>query len=619
MTKKLFIIISLSLLFAKAAQPQDIQFTGNARQTVGVGETFNLIYSVNAQAANFRGPSITNFDVLSGPFTSTSSSIRAVNGRTTMSISSTFTYILRANKEGTFEIPAALVTANNKQYRSNVVVIKVEKNANGQNTTAGGTTGRSGAQNNSGIQSGSNDVYLKAFASNANPVQGEGIIVTYKIFTKVPINQININKLSSFEGFWSQNLIKDNEKFTQTQQVIDGEKYEVAEIRKISLFPLKSGKLVIDPLELECIAQIKRQTKTKTGDPFFDDFFNDSFFNQSYASVEKSLKSNPLVINVKPLPTEEKPVDFSGAVGSFTFKTDLDKTQGKTNDPIDLKCTITGKGNIQLIDKLNVSFPPDFDAYDPKITNNISTTAAGVSGSQTFDYLVIPRKAGKFTIKPITFSYFDLEKRRYVTLTSPSYTINVEKGTGDNTTVTYSGAGKEDIKYIGSDIHHIKNQPLVLQKIGTYFFGSTLFFIMMLLPVVLFFAFIIFWKKQEVRRSDTILMKNRKATRVAIKRLKKASIFLKEQKQEEFYIEISQALWGYLSDKFSIPLADLSIDSVHEALKNKNVNNEIIDQFIDTLNNTEYARFAPGEKSMIMGKTYQEALDIITRIERELR
>ncbi|MCX6248399.1 MAG: BatD family protein [Bacteroidetes bacterium] len=620
MRKRILLAFCLSFLTVNFALAQDVQFTGSARSVVGVGETFNLTYSVNAQASGFVGPSITGFDVLSGPFSSTSSSIRTINGRTSMSIACTFTYILRANREGSFEIPAATVTADNKQYRSNTVPIKVVKNGgSGQSAAPGSGQGSNGSQNSGGIQSGSNDVYLKAYASNANPMQGEGIIVTYKIFTKVPINQININKLSSFEGFWSQNLIKENDKFNQYTQVIDGEKYVVADIRKIALFPLKSGRLVIDPLELECIAQIKRQTKSKTGDPFFDDFFNNSFFNESYANVEKSLKSNPLVITVKPLPTAEKPVDFSGAVGSFTFKTELDKTKTRTNDAINLKCTISGKGNIQLIDKLNISFPPDFETYDPKINNNVTTTGAGVSGNQTFEYLIIPRKAGKFTIKPITFSYFDLEKRRYITLSSPTYTIDVEKGSGDNATVTYSGAGKEDIKYIGSDIRHIKNQPLLLREAGTFFFGSFFFFVMLLLPVVLFVVFILFWKKQEERRSDTLLMKNRKATRVAIKRLKKANAFLKEQKQEEFYIEISQALWGYLSDKFSIPMAGLSIDSVHEALVNKGVTDEIIRQFVETLNNTEFARFAPGEKAMIMEKTYQEALEIITRIERELK
>jgi hypothetical protein len=618
MYKKIFLIFCSFLLILSVTRAQEVQFTGNAKPVVGVGETFNLIYTVNAQATSFHGPAIQGFDVLTGPYTSTSSSIRAVNGRTTMSISYTFTYILRASREGTFDIPGATVIADNKQYKANTVTIKVVKNtAASQGSVPGGNAGRSN-QGSGEITSGSNDVYIKTVVDNTNPIQGEGIILTYKIFFKVPISQPNITKPASFEGFWSH-ILKDNIKLNQYNQTIDGEVYHVAELLKVVLYPLKSGKLVIDPYELECVAQYKRQTKTKTGDPFFDDFFNNSFFNESYANVEKKLKSNSLVINVRPLPTAEKPVDFSGAVGTFTFTTDLDKTQAKTNDAINLKCTITGKGNIQLIDKLNTSFPPDFETYDPKITNNVNTTGAGVSGSQTFEYLIIPRKPGKFTIKPIPFSYFDLEKKRYVTLTSPEYTINVEKGTGDNSTVAYSGPGKEDIKYIGSDIRHIKNQTLLLQHNGAFFFASPLFFLAMILPVILFFILIFVWKKLEVRRSDTLLMKNRKATRVAIKRLKKANTFLKEKRQEEFYIEISQALWGYLSDKFSIPLADLSMESVREALIQKDVSDEIISQFIQTLDNTEFARFAPGEKTMIMEKTYNEALEIITRIERELR
>jgi hypothetical protein len=619
MRRKIFWIFGLLLFIVTASVAQNVQFSGSSKSVIGVGETFYLTYTVNAQAENFKGPAIKGFDILSGPFTSTSSNIQAINNRTSMSITYTFSYILRATREGSYDIPPASVTVSNKQYQSNTVTIKVVKNSgNGQSPSQGGTGGNSNDQNKD-VQSAANDVIVKAYVSNANPLQGEGVNVVYKLFFKVNVGNLNITREPSFPGFWTQKNTGDNTKAQTYKQTIDGQSYMVVDIRKYTLFPLKSGKITIDPLEIECVAQIKRQTRSKTGDPFFDDFFNDSFFNNSYANVEKSLKSNALVVNVRPLPTAEKPVDFSGAVGSFTFKTELDKTHVTANDAINFKCTITGKGNIQLIDKLNVSFPPDFETYDPKVTSNFNTGGSNVSGSQVFEYLIIPRKAGRFNIKPITFSYYDLEKRRYVSTSSPLYTIDVDKGNGENTNVTYSGAGKEDIKYIGSDIRHIKSQPFHLIKTGTYFFLSRGFILMLILPVILFILFIIFWKKQEVRRSDTVLMKNRKATRVAIKRLKKANGFLKEQKQEPFYVEISQALWGYLSDKFGIPLADLSIDSVHEALVRKNVSDDIIRQFIETLNNTEFARFAPGEKSMVMGKTYNEALETITRIERELK
>jgi hypothetical protein len=465
----------------------------------------------------------------------------------------------------------------------------------------------------------SNDVYVKAYVTNANPYQGEGIVVTYKLFFKVNIGNVNINKFSSFPGFWSQNLISETDKMQPYKQMIDGEQYVVVDIRKIALFPLKGGRLSIDPLELTCVAEIKRQTKTKTGDPFFDDFFNDSFFNNSYATVEKSLKSNPLYINVKPLPESDKPSDFNGAVGNFTFRPEIDQTKLKTNEPITLKFVISGQGNIQLIDKMNIAFPPDFETYDPKITSDIKTSAAGVSGTQTFEYLLIPRKPGKFTIKPVSFSYFDLAKQKYIRFSSPQYDIEVEKGSGDVSTLTYSGASKEDIKYIGSDIRHIKNQPMLLRKAGTLFFNSTGFWLWIILPLLAFIAMVLIWKKQAKRRSDTLLMKNRKATKIARKRLKKAADFLRSGKQEEFYIEISQALWGYLGDKFGIPLADLSMEAIHQTLVSKNVDEEIINQFIETLNNTEYARFAPGDKSLMMEKIYNEALELITKIERRLK
>ena len=541
----IFSFIAFVFLTAWDGYSQEVRLTGQAKPVVVVGETFTLVYSLNAQGSGFRGSNMQGFDMLSGPNTSTSSSIRSVNGSTTMSITYTFTYLLQATREGSFEIPAATVVVNGKQITSNTISIKVVKNSN---PTANQSQG-SGNQNRGGVSQAatpsgnSNDVYIKAFASSSSPQLGEGIVITYKIFTKVPIAQINISKLSSFSGFWSQNLLKENDKLQQTTQVIDGEQYIVADIRKIALFPLKSGRLVIDPLELGCVAQVRRQSKTRTGDPFFDDFFNDSFFNSGVANVEKNLKSNPLVINVQPLPEAGKPADFSGAVGSFTFHSEVDKTRLKTNEAVTLKCTVSGKGNIQLIDKMNISFPPDFESYDPKITSDIQTSPSGISGNQVFEYLLIPRKPGKFTLKLITFSYFDLDKKRYVSLTSPEFSLDVEKGSGESGTVmTYSGANKEEIKYIGSDIRHIKDNIFTLTPVGTRLFFSMRFWILLLFPIILFLIFLILWRKLAARRSDTVLMKNLKATKIARKRLQKAEEFRKSMEQEKFYIAISQSL-----------------------------------------------------------------------------
>ena len=617
---KYFIIGFLFTLFSLNLCAQEIEFTASVKPVVSVGETFVLTYSVNAQGVNFSGPKILGLNVLSGPNTSTSSSIRSINGRTSMTITYTNSYLLQASRVGNFEIPAATVTVDGKSYRSNKVTIQVQTGAtNSQSPGQANQPGKQQTPAQGGVQTNANDVFLKAYVSRTKPYQGEGIIVTYKLFTRVPIAQISINKLSSFQGFWSQNLLRDNERFPQYNQTINGEQYVVAEIRKIALYPLKSGKLTIEPLEVECVAQIRRQTRQRTGDPFFDDFFNNSFFSSSYATVEKALKSNPLVINVKTLPLENKPASFGGAVGSFTFRSDIDKTTLQTNEPVTLKFVISGKGNIQLIEKLNVTFPPDFEVYDPKIVSDYKTTASGVSGIQSFEYLIIPRKPGEFKIKPVTFTFFDLAKQSYVTLKSPEYALNVEKGSGESAVMTYTGVNKEEIQYIGSDIRHIENQNFTIRKAGTGFFGSWIYFLSLFIPLVLFIALLIFFKKEAARRRDTLLMKNRKATRVARKRLKKAEAFMKSGKQNDFFEEISQALWGYLSDKFGIPLAGLSMDSVKEALRKKEVSDEIIEQFMSTLNDTEFARFAPGDKTLKMEEIYGKAMEIILKIERELK
>ncbi|MCK4288434.1 MAG: protein BatD [Bacteroidales bacterium] len=615
---KIFILVLI--FFSKSVLADEVKFTASTRMIVEVGKQFQLTYTLNAQGTNFRGPALNDFLVLSGPNTSSSSSIQVINRKMTQSVTNTFTYYLKAIKEGTFTISPASVKAGNKYYRSNTLTIKVVKSGTNTNVSQQSIAGQKRQQVQPQTRSETKDVFLKATANKTNPFQGEQVIVTYKIYTKVPIAQISIDKLSSFPGFWSKNLLNDNERLKQSTEIINGEEYITANIRKITLFPQKTAKLEIDPMELECIAQIRKQkTRRTTSDPFFDSFFDDPFFNRSYQNVEKSLKSNPLTINVKPLPLKNKPANFSGAVGNFTFKSSIDRTELKTNEAITLKYTISGKGNIELINKLNVSFPPDFEVYDPKITNRIKTSPLGVSGSCTFEYLLIPRNPGEFNTKPVYFSYFDINTKQYITKSTPDYTIKVEKGSGTLANISYIGVNQEDIKYIGSDIRHIKSNILNLQKINVYFFGSTAFYLLMIIPVVFFILLIIIWKNQTKKRNNISLMKNKKATKVARKNLRKAHAFLKSGSKEEFYIEISQALWGYLSDKFNIPRAELSMDSVNDALLKKKVNKEIIRQFIDTLNNCEFARFAPGDSSSTMDEIYREALEIISKIERELR
>ena len=585
----------LLMLFSGQINAGEIRFTAAAKSAVRVGEQFQLTFQINAEGTGFRGPSIKDFKVITGPNHSSSSSVQIIKGKVSRETSYTFTYILSAVKEGVFTILPATINYKGKQYKSNSLKINVVK----------------------GIKQ--DDVYIKTVVNKTNPYQGEQIILTIKFYTCVQIKGINQNKISSFPGFWSKNIRENEKTYPQKQKHINGKEYIVAEIGKFALFPQKSGEITIEPAEVNCVAQIRTSSQRRSSDPFFDSFFNDPFFSSGYKNVDKQLFSNSVKINVKPLPLKNKPKDFSGAVGTFTFNSKIDRTEIKTNEAINLKFTLKGRGNIQLIDPPNVTFPPDFEVYDPETKSNIKINGSGVSGTRTFEYLVIPRNPGDYSIKPVKFTYFDISKKEYVPIITPEYKINVDKGEGAFQNITYSGVSQEDIKYIGKDIRHIKLMPFEIRSIGVFFFRSDVFYILLISPVVIFILIIIIWKNRVKRRSNVAFMKNKKATKVSRKRLKTAHNFMKTGDENNFYVEISGALWGYIIDKFNIPKADLSIDTVKDALLKKNCDENIINQFSDTLNNCEYVRFAPGDKSENMGKIYNEALEIISKTERELR
>jgi hypothetical protein len=609
-----FIILILSL---EDIQAQEIQFTASVKPVVRVGEQFRLTYDLNGEGKNFMPPDLSDFAILSGPNPSSSQSIQIINGQVTRTVSNSYTYYLRATKEGDYNIAPATVVVKGQRILSNALKIKVIAVSAQPPPTAHRPSQQQGGQEYSGTVSG-DDVFIRASVDNKSPWQGQQVIVTYKIYTKIPISQYSMDKIPSYNSFWALDLMDENQKPLQHNEVIDGQQYVVADIKKVALFPMKNGELTIDPLEVDVVAQVQTMTR-RSNDPFFDHFFNDPFFGSNVQNIQKTLYGNALKINVKPLPLHNKPSDFSGAVGQFSFKSNIDRTDLKANEAVNLKFSITGKGNIKLLDNLNVSFPPDFEVYDPKINNNINKSGDGISGARTVEYLIIPRNAGDFTIKPVTFNYFDPDKEDYVTLSSPSFTLDVTKGVGQAAGITYSGVNQSDIEYIGSDIHYIDTHPFVLHRIGSFFFGSIQYILFLMGILLLALISLLSWNVYYKRRSNVKLLRNRKATKVARKRLQKAFGFLKASDEILFYNEIAPALWGYISDKFNISLSELSMDSVRVALESKNVREDIMKPFIATLDHCEYARFAPGDKSVNMDHIYHEALDVITRIERELK
>lgn len=627
--KGLYIIFLLLFVWQGAWAGNNITFTARSRHQVVVGQQFQIVYEVNANGRNFSPPAdFDGLEILSGPNTSSSSSIQFINGKMSQSYSVTYSYIVMATHSGNVTIGPATIKVRGRRYTSNSLKIKVVKgsapSAQQAAAPANSSSGNTGATTQSAQQPAastaakvsSKDVYIKATVNNTHPYLGQQVIVTYRIYTRVPVTNLSLNKVASFKGFWSKDLLGNNSSLQQHNEMINGHRYVVAVIRKLALFPQQTGKLVIDPMELDCAVQIRLKTPVSGNNPF-NAFFNDPFFNQNVRTVQEKLISNALYFNVKPLPTKGKPGCFSGAVGNYTLSSSVDKTHLKTNDALTLKVVISGKGSIGLIGTPNVAFPSDFETYDPRISTKINKTNQGISGSKEFDYLAIPRTAGDYTIKSVKFCFFNPQDGQYHVLHTKSFQIHVKKGKGMG--IAYTTTNQQGIRIIGRDIRHIMEGPFALHPVNDFLFGTTLYYVLFALPVFLLLLVLIWWDTLKKRKANVSLIKNRKAQKIARSRLTDAQKMKKQGNDRAFYDEIAQALWGYISDKFDLQKANLSMDTVKDLLEKKNVAAETIQSFINTLNSIEYARFAPGDTKGKMENIYSEALNAIMQAERSLK
>ncbi len=604
--KKIAYILLLFVVIVNSAMAQ--KFTASASKTkVAVGETFQVTFSLNANGANFKMPALNEFDVYSGPNQSTSMSF--VNGAMSQSI--TLSYIIAAKKEGKLTIPPASVTVNGASVQSNSIAIEVVKGgaSNQQNQNNNGQQQNPTAP--SSVDIGDN-LFVKTSVNKTKVYQGEQVTVTHKVYTRYQLRGFQDIKFPDYTGFWSQDLPSNNQQIQVSSENIDGVVFNVAELKKTYLFPQRSGKLQIEPMKVEVV--VRKQSNRKPRDVF------EQFFGGGYEDATYSVKSKPITIDVTPLPDANKPAGFAGAVGDYSFKAEVNKDKVKANDAINLTVTINGKGNIKLIDPLKVNFPEDFETYDAKTKENITTGATGVSGSKTFDYLVIPRHEGDYAIDHIDFSYFDPEKKQYITLPSPEFKIHVDKGKdGDGGANIFNPRNKEDVKVLGNDIRYIKTNNIQLLPKENYFFGSGLFYLGLIMPFVLFFAFIFVRRKRIEQNKDVVAVKSRKATKMAKKQLLVAEKHLKSNNKELFYVEIFKALYGYLSNKLNIPTANLNKETITDSLKIKNVSETTIQQLLSTLDNCEFAHYAPSAVSGDLKNIYDNTVQLITKIEDEIK
>ena len=615
------------ILFIACAVPMalwaqdDPTLTVSTKKEVMVGERFQVVFEANAEGKNFKAPSFEGFTVVGGPFTSTSSSFQMVNGSMSHSVKCTYTFALQAYKEGIFHVGSASLTVKGNKVNSAPFDIKVVPDDGSHAAPSGGGTSSSGQsqQNTNDPKVSGKDLFLNVIPSKKSVYLGDQVVLTYKIYTKVPVSSVSYSKLPTYAGFWTKDISDNNGgSLRQSSEYINGIEYTTAEIQKTVVVPQRAGKLTLDPMVIECIAQIRTESNRQRSMDPFEAFFNDPFFNRNVTNVKKELTSQTLNLEVKSLPENGKPASFAGAVGNYNFKSEIDKTELSTNEAFTLTLTVSGTGNVELLQMPTPVFPPDFEVYDPKVTTSVNTTANGLSGTKKAEYLVIPRRAGSFNIPAVEFSYFNPSNETYQTLQSEPYEIQVEKGTGSEDGGGIYASNQEDIKYLGSDVRHIMTGGARLKPTSTVFFGSSAYYVALLALLVLFFVLLFVLKKREQLTQDTAANRNRKADKVARGRLKNAYQFLKAKDQEKFYVEMSQALWGYIADKMGIERSKLSMDTVSETMKNKNVPDELTQQFVDTLNSCEFARFAPGSAEEKMDDLYQRGIDVISKAEKVL-
>ena len=604
--KKLIIILIALIAYSTQAFADKVSFTASTPDAVVVGDQFRLSYTVTTQKVkDFRAPSIKGFDVLMGPSRSQQSSTQIVNGNVTSTSSITFTYILMANTAGEYTIGGASIVADGNQMVSNSVKIKVLP----QDQNSNGGQGGSSAHSSSGTSVSDQDLFITATASKTNVFEQEAFVLTYKIYTRESNLQLNNAKLPDFKGFHSQEIeMTTNARWTPEHY--RGRNYYTTVYRQFVLFPQQSGKLYIDPAQF----QMTIGKPVQSDDPF------DAFFNggSNVIEIKKSIATPKIAINVSPLPAG-KPADFSGGVGEFTVSSSINSKELKTNDAITIKLVISGTGNLKLISNPEIKFPEDFEVYDPKVDNQVRLTREGLTGNRVIEYLAIPRHAGTYKIPGVSFSYFDIRSKSYKTLKTEEYVVNIEKGAGNADQVIANFTNKEDLKVLGKDIRYIKQNEVTFQPKGSFFYGSMSYWLFYIIPALAFIIFFIIYRKQAAENANVAKVRTKKANKVATKRMKLAGKLLSENKKDAFYDEVLKALWGYISDKLNIPVSRLSKDNIEEKLRNHGVSEELIKDFLNALNDCEFARFAPGDENQAMDKVYSSSIEVISKMENSIK
>lgn len=595
--RRLYALLFCLVMFV-AVKSQTL--TVNAPSHVTTGENFRLTYTTNTQ--NVGDLSIGNLpeglELIAGPYRSSQSSFQMVNGHTSSSSSVTFTYIVSANKSGNYTIPAAHLNSGGKTISSSVVKLSVSGTAA---NTGGAPHMHDDNEPSKGVRSAGtpisgSDLFIKVSANKTRVYEQEPVLLTYKVYTLVELTQLE-GKMPDLTGFHTQEVKLPQQKSFHIENV-NGKNYRCVTWSQYVMYPQMTGKLEIPSITFNgTVVQQNRNV-----DPF------EAFLNggSGYVEVKRSINAPGITVQVDPLP--EKPENFSGGVGTFNISAQLDNKEIKAGTPLALRIIVSGNGNLKLLKQPVVAFPKDFDKYDPKVTDKTSLTSNGLEGNMIYDYLAVPRNQGNYTIPPVEFTYFDTSSKSYKTIKTQPLNITVEKGDGTSDSEDFF-----DVK--NQDIRQIKTADNKVEAPDAFFFGSIKYLLIIGILFILFLALLFVFRKRAIDNANVVMMKGKKANKVATKRLQVAKSMMMSNRSSEFYDEVMRALYGYVGDKFNIPVERLSRENISELLAEKGVGESTIKQFVGAIDECEYERYAPGDAKGNMHKTFESAMTAIMNIE----
>ena len=592
-------------MLAVVALTSQAQIAVSVPSHVEAGENFRLSYTINTQDVDeFRAGNIPGgLELIAGPYTSQQSSYRMVNGHTSSSSSITFTYTLYAAKDGSFTIPPAHARINGRMVASRaakVVVSGRSRNSGGAPKMHGEDESREPSMASAGTRITANDLFIKVTANKRRVHEQEPILLTYKVYSLVDLTQLE-GKMPDLTGFHSQEVPLPQQKSFHLERV-NGKPYRAVTWSQYVMYPQMTGKLQIPSITFKGIVV----QQNRSVDPF------EAFLNggSGYVEVHRNIVAPGLTVQVDPLPA--KPAGFSGGVGRFNISAQLTKKEVKAGDPVTLRVVVGGNGNLKLIKQPEVNFPKDFDKYDAKVTDKTKLTSTGVGGNMIYDFLFVPRNQGTYTIPAVSFTYSDTGLNAYKTIKTQPFKLVVDKGDGNSTSADYD-AQKDN------DIHDIMSGKCEQRQVGNFFFGSTSWWISLLLPLIAFIVLLVIFRKRALDHADAVKMRGKKANKIARKRLKKASKLMFQGKSEAFYDEVLRALWGYVGYKLNIPVEQLNRDNITEKLQSHQVDDATIGKFISALDTCEFERYAPGDASGNMEKTFNSAMTAIEEIEEVMK